>query len=153
MPRLPKRPELRARRNKASTAATLSTAPKPAVKARLPDLPKVNASGEEWHERSAAWWREIWLSPMAAEWLDSDREQLYMALELVDQFWCHPSAGTIRELRAMLAAFGLDPISRRRLDWRMKKPGEGDAASGGKRTPERNPGAPRTDPRGILSAV
>lgn len=115
MPRLPKPPELRQRTNRASTAAVLP--PKP--EAKVPPLPNRTADGQAWRARTKAWWREIWSSPMATQWLDADREQLYMALELVEQFWRKPSAGILRELRAVLAAFGLDPIARRRLDWRI----------------------------------
>lgn len=91
---------------------------------------------------------------MAAEWLDADREQLYMALELVDAFWRKPSAGILRELRAILAAFGLDPIARRRLDWVMKPAGQkGDAgkmASDAAVASSREPDPTRPDPRALL---
>lgn len=112
----PKDPSLRARRNKASTKATLVANPNITV----PDLP-----GDEWHAATRLWWLDLWRSPMAPEYDESDLHGLFMLAALVNDFW---SAETAREraalsseIRLQRACFGLTPIDRRRLQWEIEK--------------------------------
>lgn len=96
-----------------------------------------------------AWWRDLWHSPMAAEYARVDIHQLYILADLIDRYWSAPSAAIASEIRQHRAAFGLTPIDRRRLQWTI--PGEGPRP---KRGPQ--PMAPPTpigDPRDVLRAV
>src|SRR3712207_4512234 len=110
MPVPPKHPSTRARRNRTSTAAQLRR--DPTVKApKLPDRP--------WHEQTAAWWADVWASPMAPEFDDSDRHGLLALAVLVDDFWTAETPTLRRdlagEIRLQTQRFGLSPIDRRRL--------------------------------------
>src|SRR5687767_2346233 len=74
----PKDVSVRARRNRTTTAATLVANPK----VTTPDLPE-----GEWHAMTAAWWRDVWASPMAPEFDASDVHGLFVLARLVDAFW------------------------------------------------------------------
>lgn len=114
---LPKDPALRQRRNKVSTKATLS-----AVKVikRAPPLFK-RAEGE-WHPLTRQWWRAVWHSPMASEYLDADvKGRMYRLAALVDRFWWKPSIGLDSQICRNEAALGLSPMDRRRLQWTVEK--------------------------------
>jgi hypothetical protein len=143
MPPLPKDAKTRKRRNKASTRSQLSV--DHAVKAPL--LPK----DREWAKQTRAWWKAIWASPMAPEYLKADSHGLLALAVLVDDFWVSdkPSERTkiMAEIRLQRVCFGLTPIDRRRLEWEVGKV-EGQR----KRTPE--PKTPKAgDPYGALRAV
>ncbi len=68
------------------------------------------------------WWKALWQSPMAAEFLDVDVHQLYILAELEDQWWWTKDVNAAKELRMHRSAFGLTPVDRRRLQWEMGKP-------------------------------
>lgn len=108
----PKDPSVRARRNKTSTRATLVKNPK--IKA--PALP-----GEDWHEMTLAWWADLWSSPMAPEYDDSDKHGLFILATLVNAFWNDPSKEIAAEIRLQRQCFGLTPIDRRRLQWEIER--------------------------------
>lgn len=132
--RRPKPPALRQRRNKSVTAATLQvdapaaaptdreeiaaaeSAKAPAV--RAPNLPRRDTP---WHPRVHEWWRDIWRSPMAAEWLQSDRYALELLAILRNDFLLKPSASLAAEIRLQESRFGLTPIDRHRLQWATPK--------------------------------
>jgi len=147
----PKHPSTRQRRNRSSTAATLSVDPDlevPALPTRL------------WHEQTRAWWRDIWASPMAPEYDDSDRHGLFSLAVLVDDFWRCDEAklrtSIAAEIRQQRQCFGLTPIDRRRLQWEIER--SEDAQDRGQRrrgtaTPPAPPVAGSTDPRTALRAV
>ena len=140
----PKHASVRARRNRTSTAATLSVV----HSVEAPELPP-----GEWHAMTEAWWRDVWASPMAPEYDDSDRHGLFILAALVDAFWEAPSQVLAAEIRLQRAAFGLSPIDRRKLQWEIEKADE--AAERGTR---RRAAAPKAvtkanDPRGVLGAV
>src|SRR5689334_19049717 len=123
--RTPKDPAVRQRRNKVSTAANLEGK---ARRRKVPELPTrmVVELGEgierelEWHERTVAFWEDIWRSPMAAEFHESDVHQLYILADLVDAYWHHPSTTLATEIRLQRQCFGLTPIDRRRLEWAIQ---------------------------------
>lgn len=114
MPALPKRSP--ARRNRSATAATL-TRPKGRIK--VPDLPP--AGERDWHPLTMAWWRDVWRSPMAPEYDDSDVHGLYLLAALVNDFWWKPSKEIAAEIRLHRQCFGLSPIDRRRLQWEIER--------------------------------
>lgn len=120
MPRLPKNPATRRRRNKSATAATLSVN----GKGKTPPLPK----GRKWRAETKAWWADVWASPMVAEFLQVDIHSLRRLAILVDEFWIAPSTSRGAEIRQQQAQFGLTPQDRARLGWKMgeepKKPAQ-----------------------------
>jgi len=112
---LPKDPQLRQRRNKATTRTTLeATGPQ---RGRAPRLPRTR----EWREETRRWWRDVWHSPMAAEYLDSDVHGLHRLAVLVDEFWNEPTPKLAGEIRLQQQAFGLTPLDRRRLEWSIEQ--------------------------------
>ena len=122
---IPKDPNLRARRNKIPGHATLTMDPE--QKRRVPALPKLTRLVDgaeqrvEWHKMTRAWWRDVWLSPMADEYLDADAHGLYRLAVLVDEFWNNPSEKLAAEIRLQQQCFGLTPIDRRRLQWEVER--------------------------------
>lgn len=137
----PKDPRLRQRRNKVSTAATLSRETKDRkASGRRPGLPirdcwrcarkRPNKRCKlcrgtavlPWHPLTLAWWKDVWRSPMAPLFLEQDIHGLFVLAELVDQFWHAPSADAAKELRLQRGYFGLTPIDRRRLQWELEHP-------------------------------
>lgn len=151
----PKNPAIRQRQNKSSTRAFLSDDPE--IKRRVPSLHKrrdENGNIIEWHEMTRRWWRDVWRSPMATEYLQADTHGLYRLAELVDRYWLEPSAGLAAEIRLQQQCFGLTPLDRRRLEWQVEQ--TEDAKRRGARHQQKPEGAPaenRADPRAILSVV
>lgn len=150
----PKNPAIRQRRNKSSTRSVLTD--DPARKRPVPSLHK-RLDGEgiliEWHDMTRRWWRSVWRSPMADEYLDADTQGLYRLAELVDKFWHEPSAGMAAEIRLQQQSFGLTPLDRRRLEWTVEQ-AEGAKDRGKKREqPAGQPTTPAGDPRRLLSVV
>jgi hypothetical protein len=114
--RIPKDPDSRRRRNKASTAATLD--PNEAANRKAPPLPR-SLFPTELHKLTRRWWGVIWRSPMASRWLPSDVEGLYLVAILRNEFFWRPTANLAAEIRQQETRFGLDVLARRRLDWRI----------------------------------
>ena len=122
---LPKDPEQRHRRNKAATAATLRE-PDPG-EVCIPNLPIELFPDDKPHDAVVRWWYAIWSSPMAGNWLPSDLEGLCLLAVLRHRFFDHPSATLAGEIRQQESRFGLSPLDRRRLEWRIelpRRPGE-----------------------------
>ncbi|GAA0853446.1 hypothetical protein GCM10009525_83160 [Streptosporangium amethystogenes subsp. fukuiense] len=142
----PKPAGMRQRRNRVSTNAKLVADPK----LKAPELPD-----RSWHSMTVAWWEDVWSSPMAPEYDDSDRHGLFLMAVLIDEFWLSPSKELAAEIRLQRQAFGLSPIDRRRLQWEIER---GDEAN--ERTKKRRAkpaakvadGEP-ADPRSILHVV
>lgn len=112
MPPAPKPAATRQRRNRTSTAATFEAAP-----AIRPDLPDRDAL----HPMTRMWWDTIWESPMVAEWVDADVPDLLALGALVDMFWRKPDPKLHAEIRMAGREFGLSPLSRRSLQWEVKR--------------------------------
>lgn len=77
-----------------------------------------------WHENTKMFWRVIWASPIAREWVDADVPDLVALAQLVDVFWKaapvdQPKAHS--EVRMAQQQFGLTPMSRRQLQWEVRK--------------------------------
>ena len=145
---LPKDNMLRQRRNKATTRATLTATEE--QRKRAPSLPK-RAEGLEWHPLTRAWWRDIWRSPMAAEYLSADVHALYRLAVLVDQFWVSPSKELAAEIRLQQQAYGLSPLDRRRLEWTVGQAEE--AATRRQQRKVRQAQDGELDPRQVLKVL
>lgn len=146
MPPQPKRNP--ARRNKSATRATLSVV----HDVEAPELPE----GREWHSQTLQWWADIWDSPMAPEYDDSDRHGLFALAVLIDDFWLADTptarAALSSEIRLQRQCFGLTPIDRRRLQWEIDR-GEAAEEKSRKRKSSKSeaPSEPVVDPRAGLS--
>lgn len=144
----PKNASTRARRNKTSTNSTL-TADHAIVAPELPPF--------EWHPMTLRWWRDLWASPMAPEYDESDRHGLFKLAMLQNDFWLAGSAKERKEaaaeIRLQEQRFGLSPIDRRRLQWEIERTEEAQVKGQKRRT--RTPDARKAagDPRGILRSV
>jgi hypothetical protein len=142
---VPKNPALRQRRNKTATRAELvDEAPR---RTRAPQLPR----GREWHKLTRAWWREVWASPMAEEYLEADLGGLYILAELVDQFWTMPATGLATEIRLQRQCFGLTPVDRRRLQWEVTRAEDATTRRSQRRVRQAQDG--EIDPREALRQV
>ena len=149
----PKPAHLRQRRNKKAGATTL-TPPPEGERRRPPTLP--NPDGRKWHRLTRAWWRRVWASPMASEYLETDVDGLGRLAVLVDDFHKAESAKErkelLQEIRLQEARFGLSPVDRSRLQWEIAK---GDEASRRRQPPRpvEEPQEPARDPRAVLRVV
>lgn len=143
----PKHPSTRARRNKTSTAATLRA--DAAIVA--PELP-----GDDWHQMTVAWWRDLWASPMAPEFDASDRHGLFRVAAIVNDFWTAPDARERAAAQLRLekaeADYGTNPMARRRLQWEIERTEEA-LTKGDKRRERSAPASPKGDTRATLRAV
>jgi hypothetical protein len=145
----PKDPSARARRNKASTKATIQA--DAAIVA--PELPEY-----DWHAMTLKWWRDLWASPMAPEYDDSDRHGLFKLAMLTNDFWTAESAKERKEasaeIRMQEQRYGLSPMDRRRLQWEIEKSEEA-VDRGAKRRTTAKASQPQSkgDPRAVLRAL
>jgi hypothetical protein len=150
MPPLPKHPSTRARRNKVAGARTLQAVDHP----EIPELPE--DAGTVWHSLTRSWWNDIWSSPMAPEFDESDVHGLFVLAMLVNAFWIEPSQALAAEIRLQRQCFGLTPIDRRRLQWEIDR---GEAAeqqttqrrNQAKPKPAPKSGGKQADPRALLA--
>lgn len=142
MPPPPKDPSTRRRRNKTSTARTLHA---------VPDTPTpALATVRQWNDETLAWWADLWSSPMAPEYDDSDIHGLLLLAVLVDEFWSEPSRELAAEIRLQRQCYGLTPIDRRRLQWEIERGEEAEEKRQTRRaTPKRQPAG--KDPRKALA--
>jgi hypothetical protein len=133
----PKPPSMRRRRNKVAGATTLEpqgpSGPPPPLPSR--GCPSCNGTGrlsekkgcpscggtgaQPWHAMVEAWWTDVWASPMAHEYVESDKHGLYLLAELHDQFWRTGEREIAGEIRLQEQRFGLSPMDRRRLQWQV----------------------------------
>ena len=149
----PKPAHLRQRRNKKPGAATLP-APVETPQRKAPTLP--NPDKRKWHRLTRAWWRRVWASPMASEYLETDVDALGRLAVLIDDYYQAEDPKQRKELakeiRLQEARFGLSPVDRSRLQWEIAK---GDEASR-RRQPQRPAESSQDsvgDPRQVLRAV
>lgn len=140
---VPKNPATRQRRNVSSTRATLVEG---GPRRRIPRLPK-REEGRTWHPMTRRWWRAVFQSPMAAEYLDADVQGLYRLAVLVDLFWISPTVYRATAIAQQETKYGLSPIDRRRLEWIVEH------AEAEKAQPKRRTHDDGDDPRRFLKAV
>ena len=145
---IPKDPRLRrGHHRRASTRATLPSEAE-AAEQEIPYLPPRPGRGK-WHPQVLEWWRVVWQSPMASEFIAVDRCGLTLLATLIQDFWTAPAKSRVRyatEIRRWEEKFGLDPVSRRRLEWQIER-----AEVAVKKTAARRKRADRNkDPRDVL---
>jgi hypothetical protein len=104
-----------------------------------------------WHPLTLAWWRDVWKSEVAVNYLNVDRHGLFRLAVLVDKFWRDSDSGFgVREIGAEIRlqqqAYGNTPLDRTRLQWEVEHP-----------EPEKEPAEaeapPVLDPRKVLRAL
>ena len=150
----PKDPSVRARRNKTTTAAVLK--PTRGRRPKPPDLP--DRPGElGWHPQTLEWWRDIWASPMAPEYDESDRHGLTLLAVLVNDFWFAESGrervALVAEIRQQSQRYGLSPIDRRRLQWEIERTDEAQQKGTRRRAATAKKATGGADPRAVLRAI
>lgn len=127
------------------------------VTVEMPPLPDVR----EWHPMTLAWWVDVWASPMAQQYDESDKHGLMALAMVVDDFW---TSATPRERQAASAEirlqglrFGLSPIDRLRLRWEVEKTDEATARGAKRRRAAEEKSSPEpgtvADPRAALRAL
>lgn len=103
--------------------------------------------GIEWRRETRDWWELIWSSGLAVMWTPTDIQTLRRAALLDDLFWRETDPLKRAKLQTGIVAttrlLGLDPMSRRALQWTVKPPSE-DRASVAARS---EPTPIRRDPR------
>lgn len=128
----PKDPSVRARKNRASTRATLSAD----HDIETPPLP----DGFPWHSLTVRWWDDIWQSPMAPEYAESDINGLYRVAMLYNDFWLAETHKERAEIQVRLekadADYGTNPMARRRLEWQIEATEDSKAKGQKRRGPE-----------------
>lgn len=142
--RYPKPAHLRQNRTKKIGRATLGA---PDESAKAPTLP--NPDKRKWHRLTRAWWKRVWQSPMAGEYLPTDVDGLGRLAILVDEYYKAPDKAVLAEIRLQEARFGLSPVDRSRLQWEVQK---GEEAARRRKPPETGIKSAK-DPRGILGVV
>lgn len=150
MPAKKKDPSVRARRNVAATASTLTASTNP-----VPAMP----AGPIWHAETIRWWNDVWSSPMSPEWDESDEHNVILCALLYNDIWLAESAKERKdaagEFRLQRKDLGLTPYDRRRLEWSIESADEA-RDRGQQRRARQAPKAPvagATDPRSVLRAV
>lgn len=151
MPPIPKPPGMRQRRNKATSAATL-TSTATTLPENLPDVP-----GRKWHALTKAWWSDavtgIRVSPMASEYANNDVHGLVALGILWDDFWksddVEERKQLMGEIRLQGQRYGTSPIDRRRLQWEIAR--VDDVAK--KKTPPAKVNAKAANSRDVLRMV
>jgi hypothetical protein len=58
---------------------------------------------------------------MVAEWVDADVPGLLTLAALVDEFWRRNDPKVAAEIRQQQREYGLSPLSRRQLQWEIKR--------------------------------
>lgn len=114
-----------------------------------------------WHEMTQSWWDDVWASPMAQEYDESDKHGLMALAMIVDDFWNAETSKQRQEasteIRLQGVRFGLSPIDRRRLQWEIEKAEDAQArTTKRRRTAEESSSPPPTgqqDPRAVLRAL
>ena len=136
---------MRQNRTKKAGATTLET---PEEKVTVPTLQ--NPDKRKFHRLTRAWWKRVWESPMAGEYLPTDVDGLARLALLVDNYYNRPHKDLMSEIRLQEARFGLSPVDRSRLQWEVLK---GEEAERKRRPPQNQHPASNKDPRGILGVV
>ena len=88
---------------------------------------------------------------MSEQFLEADIHALLRLAVLVDMFWLAPDKALAAEIRLEQQAFGLTPIDRRRLQWRVEE--EAEEQQTRTRTRQAPPADDVEDPRALLKVV
>lgn len=91
------------------------------------------------------WWRDLWKSPMATEYITMDHSGLFRVAMLYNDFWTADTPKERAEAQVRLekadAEFGTSPLARRRLEWQIEET-EGKQAQGARRRANEAPKLP-----------
>lgn len=150
MPRPPKDPKTRQRRNRDSTSASLIDT-SPLSDGEIPKLPDRKDEGGNkipWRPEAKKLWEDIWSSPMATEYTQADIHRVLLYVDLWDTYWCKPSTSVAAEIRLQGVCLGVTPIDRRRLQWEIKRVDAEPSKPSAPKRPER-----QSDPRSALRVV
>jgi hypothetical protein len=105
----PKHPSQRRRRNKPPVKPRVLSS-----KARVKKIPALPGTG--WTPAGRAYWKRIWSSPMATQYLDADVPGLQRLTRLAQRAATGElGVAALGEMRHLEDRFGLSPLSRRRL--------------------------------------
>lgn len=140
---IPKTSATRRRGNRTVGARTLQAVPGLKVPA-LPDW-------REWNEPTREWWFNLWTSPMAPEYDESDLDELVLLAALYHRFWAEPNEKTASEIRLQRQCFGKTPMDRRRLQWETARAAEAEAEAAKRKAKARPAATTRKDPRKLLA--
>jgi hypothetical protein len=140
-------------RKKKGEGAVLSRS----VTVDMPPLPDIR----DWSDMTEVWWADVWASPMAQEYDESDKHGLMALAMIVDDFWTAETSRqrqeASQEIRLQGVRFGLSPIDRRRLQWEIEKAEDAQARTTKRRRAgeESSSPAPKVtgDPRAVLRAL
>ncbi len=142
--RHPKPAHMRQNRTKKAGATTLQ-------EQEQVSPPKLqNPDKRKFHKLTKEWWKRVWESPMAGEYLPTDIDGLARIAILVDEYYKNPKKDILAEIRLQESRFGLSPIDRSRLQWEVAK---GEEAERKRKPPKQEHPASGKDPRGILGVV
>lgn len=121
MPRAPKPPGQRVRRNK--DQKQWRGLPAGGRQGKPPALPPKRPG---WLKATRAWWATIWASPMAIAWLPADVPALVRLARLIEyDLRGDGEKETWSEIRQLEDRFGLSPKARRLLMWEVSNtPGQ-----------------------------
>lgn len=144
---------MRQRRNKVSTRATLPAMADPGLVAgRLsPALPERGKAEKPWHLETRDYWKEVWASPQAAEYLPVHVPGLVGLFKLIDEF-NYGDLSLAAEIRLQRQCFGLTPLDQRRLQWEIER---GESAEKRRSRAPQSMQTPKgaKDPRRVLRMV
>jgi hypothetical protein len=154
---LPKPPGLRQRRNRVATRAILPSVEE-SQKRKVPPLYKRESSAEKWHPKVLGWWKALWKSPMAEEYLEPEvRGGLYDLAELYQGFWTSKDVremiAVAAEIRQQEARFGLSPVDRRRLQWEIERGNQAEERTKRRRQNRVLENLAGQDPRDLMKVV
>lgn len=148
MPAQKKDSSVRARRNRASTSATLSRSER-----EIPSIPEAAS----WHAETVKWWNDVWSSPMSPEWDASDVHNVIICAMLYNDIWVAESAKERKdaagEFRLQRKDLGLTPYDRRRLEWSIESAEESKDRGRQRRARQAPAATGAADPRSVLRAV
>lgn len=109
---LPKADQDRRRRN----APTFERVELPAS-GRRGRPPKIRSARTVFTSVVEEWWRDLWASPMATQFLPADIHTLSRLAELKDDYAVEPNVKLLTEIKQLEDRYGLNPKSRRELRW------------------------------------
>lgn len=155
MPARKKDPSVRARRNRATTATTLTLGDTYEV----PELPEHPSAS--WHPRTVEWWNQIWSSPLPGSWQNFDLVALEAVALVFNDIWIAETPrdrkDALGEFRLQRKDFFIAPYDRLRGEIAFE---EADEAKdrGRQRRARQSPSAGQQpssgdDPRSVLRAV
>lgn len=150
--RHPKPAHLRQNRTKKAGATTLANpdSDQQGQEEKMKHPTLENPDKRKFHRLTRAWWKRVWESPMASEYLPTDVDGLNRLAMLVDSYNHKPDAKILAEIRLQESRFGLSPLDRSRLQWEVAK---GEEAERKRKPPQNQHPTSNKDPRGILGVV